>query len=212
MTPDFCKSGRWGPYRQASPSPARHRPGARSRAGNDVSAIVSQTNLEKENSTMSFHSWLQNLRSALAPGRGQRQHAASRLAASRDASAKPRSPGRPPRAGLPCAGGLRRRLVPQVRGGGRLQRGCRPGPGDGERRQHRQCAPGQRRRHVPAGSTAQNAGLGPYAQSVAVGDFNADGKLDVATAIMTTTLTALAPTTSASCSAVATARSNPPSL
>src|SRR5262249_1179681 len=24
------KSGRWGPYRQASPPPARHRPGARS--------------------------------------------------------------------------------------------------------------------------------------------------------------------------------------
>ena len=31
--PDFdfgSQSGRWGPYRQASPSPARHRPGARS--------------------------------------------------------------------------------------------------------------------------------------------------------------------------------------
>src|ERR1700757_1940108 len=29
MTPAM-KSSRWGPYRQASPSPARHRPGARS--------------------------------------------------------------------------------------------------------------------------------------------------------------------------------------
>src|SRR5262249_29161470 len=29
MTPAM-KSGRWGPYRQASPAPARHRPGARS--------------------------------------------------------------------------------------------------------------------------------------------------------------------------------------
>src|SRR5437764_252938 len=28
--PPAQKSGRWGPYRQASPSPARHRPGARS--------------------------------------------------------------------------------------------------------------------------------------------------------------------------------------
>src|SRR6185369_2648146 len=26
----MCVNGRWGPYRQASPPPARHRPGARS--------------------------------------------------------------------------------------------------------------------------------------------------------------------------------------
>src|SRR5947199_6011564 len=37
------KSGRWGPYRQASPSPARHRPGARSARRERCLSILSQT-------------------------------------------------------------------------------------------------------------------------------------------------------------------------
>ena len=41
---DFgLQSGRWGPYRQASPSPARHRPGARSARRERCLSILSQT-------------------------------------------------------------------------------------------------------------------------------------------------------------------------
>src|SRR3954453_8187749 len=36
-------SGRWGPYRQASPPPARHRPGARSARRGRCLSILSQT-------------------------------------------------------------------------------------------------------------------------------------------------------------------------
>src|SRR5581483_2006042 len=36
------KSGRWGPYRQASPPPARHRPGARSARRERCLSIVKQ--------------------------------------------------------------------------------------------------------------------------------------------------------------------------
>src|SRR5207237_2933013 len=37
------QNGRWGPYRQASPPPARHRPGARSARRKRCLCIVSQT-------------------------------------------------------------------------------------------------------------------------------------------------------------------------
>src|SRR5438105_5415126 len=37
------ESGRWGPYRQASPPPARHRPGARFARRERCPAILSQT-------------------------------------------------------------------------------------------------------------------------------------------------------------------------
>src|SRR5262245_32357727 len=40
------QSGRWGPYRQASPSPARHRPGARSARQERCLSIPSQTGRE----------------------------------------------------------------------------------------------------------------------------------------------------------------------
>ena len=54
--------GRWGPYRQASPSPAGHRSGARS-ARRDGVAIVSQTLPAKE-TTMWFHSLFASLTKA----------------------------------------------------------------------------------------------------------------------------------------------------
>ena len=47
--------------------------------------------LRKENRPCHSTSWLQNLHSALAPRRGQRNRAASGLAASRNASAEPRT-------------------------------------------------------------------------------------------------------------------------
>ena len=47
LTSDFRKqSGRWGPYRQASPPPARHRPAHGSCAGNDVSPWYRRLNGE----------------------------------------------------------------------------------------------------------------------------------------------------------------------
>ena len=69
---DFgLQSGRRGPYRQASPPPARHRPGARSAPGTmSHHSIADQPG--KGERTMSFHSWLPNFHSTLAPGRGQR--------------------------------------------------------------------------------------------------------------------------------------------
>src|SRR5881227_204832 len=41
-----AKSGQWGPYRQASPPPARHRPGARSARRERCLSILSQTGRE----------------------------------------------------------------------------------------------------------------------------------------------------------------------
>src|SRR5262245_18608619 len=42
------EGGRWGPYRQASPPPARPRPGARSARRERCLSIVSQTSPPKE--------------------------------------------------------------------------------------------------------------------------------------------------------------------
>src|SRR5207244_9535355 len=64
----YRRSGRWDPYRQASP----HRPGTAPalglRAGDDVRDCIADQLGEGE-STMSFPSWLQNLRSALNSSR-----------------------------------------------------------------------------------------------------------------------------------------------
>src|SRR5262249_50963769 len=42
------RSGRWGPYRQASPPPARHRPGARSARRPRGHSTLSQTTCARE--------------------------------------------------------------------------------------------------------------------------------------------------------------------
>ena len=137
---------------------------------------------------MSFHSWLQNLRLRPGTGPGPTPSPATGLAASRDASAQPRSPGRPLPAQLQPGRELPRRREPmtvvqsqpmvtadfnndgRARPGGRqLQRrhsrvSVLLGNGDGT--------------FQPARNSA--TGAGPL--SLAVGDFNGDGKLDLATA------------------------------
>ena len=101
---------------------------------------------------MSFPSWLRHLRSALAPGESASR--AAGLASGRDASAQARSPGRPQRAGLPRAGRLRRRRDPTDVKAGDFNNDAIPDLVTAELpQQRRQRAPGQRRRHVPAGAT-----------------------------------------------------------
>src|SRR5260370_8160976 len=67
-------SGGWGAYREASPPPARHRPGARfaRRERCSIHCIADQPG--KGVFTMSFTSWLRNLQSALAPSRLERKY------------------------------------------------------------------------------------------------------------------------------------------
>ena len=70
---------------------------------------------------------------------------------------------------------------PALGGGGRLQRRRQARPGGGQyRQQHRQRAAGQRQRHLPGGAELRRAAHIPY--SVVVGDFNGDGKPDLAVA------------------------------
>src|SRR5262249_40740704 len=76
------KSGRRCPYRQASP----RRPGTASALGLRAGEMCRHSIADqpgKGERTMSLHSWLQGLRSALTPGRTQRDHRrrASRRAA-----------------------------------------------------------------------------------------------------------------------------------
>src|SRR6266568_968124 len=76
-----AKSGRWGRYRQASPPPARHRPGARSARRERCSSIVSRTTIAKE-IPMWFHTLFDSMkhrRSDTPARRTPRRPTASRL-------------------------------------------------------------------------------------------------------------------------------------
>src|SRR6185437_9293948 len=67
------RSGRRGPYRQASP----RRPGTALAPGLRAWEMCLHSTADqpgKGERTMSFPSWLRHLRSAPAPGRGQRHH------------------------------------------------------------------------------------------------------------------------------------------
>src|SRR5262249_17766717 len=73
------ESGRWGPYRQASPPPARHRPGARSarRQRWCFHCIADQSS--QGVFAMRTSSWLRSARSLLVPSGTENGHHPTRL-------------------------------------------------------------------------------------------------------------------------------------
>src|SRR5262245_4117993 len=73
------KNGRWGPYRQASPSPARHRPGARSarRQRWCFPCIADQSS--QGVFAMRLSSWLRSARPLLEPSGTENGHHPTRL-------------------------------------------------------------------------------------------------------------------------------------
>ena len=136
---------------------------------------------------MSFHQLAAEppLRPRTAPGPTPSR--ATGLASSRDASAQPRSPGRPPHAQLQPGHELpRRRQRPMAVVDGRLQqrRPSRPGHGQ-RRRQYRQRAAG--RRSLAGSAPRASSPSGRAHRSLAVADFNNDGNLDLATTTSGTT-------------------------
>ena len=66
-------SGRWGPYRQASPRRPGTAPALGLRAWEMCRHSIADQ-LEMGDPTMLLHSWLRRLRSTLAPGESQRHH------------------------------------------------------------------------------------------------------------------------------------------
>src|SRR5262249_12934877 len=69
-------SGRWGPYRQASPPPARHPPAPGLRAGNDVSPFIRRPHGEL---TMSFKNLFKSLTLSSSHRRPARRSSSARL-------------------------------------------------------------------------------------------------------------------------------------
>src|SRR5262245_53449589 len=76
---EYEQSGRWGPYRQASPSPARHRPGARSarRPRCRTHWIADQSS--QGVFAMRLSSWLRSARSLLVPSGAENGRHPTRL-------------------------------------------------------------------------------------------------------------------------------------
>ena len=129
---------------------------------------------------MSFHRWLQNLRSTLAQGRGRRQH--KRRGSKRTASHRPDLealedrclPSFSPVVSYPAGTHPQAIVTADFNGDGRLDLAT--------------ANAGDNTVSVLKGNgngtfqSAQSSATGSGPKSVAVGDFNADGKLDVVTA------------------------------
>src|SRR5262245_51539888 len=73
------KNGRWGPYRQASPSPARHRPGARSARRQRCCFPCIADQSSQGVFAMRMSSWLRSARSFLVPSGTENGHHPIRL-------------------------------------------------------------------------------------------------------------------------------------
>src|SRR5262249_26112294 len=81
----YQRSGRWGPYRQASPPPARHRPGARSARRGRWFSLDRRPDVLSGEENMFFASWFRRQRS---------QNSGKRPLAPRKASSRPLGGGR----------------------------------------------------------------------------------------------------------------------
>src|SRR5262245_23573787 len=73
------KSGRWGPYRQASPPPARHRPGARSARRERWCSHCIADQSSQGVFAMRLSSWLRAARSLLVLSGTEKEHRPARL-------------------------------------------------------------------------------------------------------------------------------------
>src|SRR5262245_24652443 len=173
------QSGRRGPYRQASP----RRPGTAPALGLRAWEMCGHSNADQPGKgvrTMSFHSWLQNLRSALAPGRGHRKH--GRRSSLRAVTHRPNVEVLEARC-LPAF------LAPVSYAAGGYVGDVKAGDFNGDTVPDLVAAnTDDNAVSVLLGNgdgtfqSAQTFAVSPWPESVAVGDFNEDGKLDLATA------------------------------
>src|SRR5262245_54727958 len=72
------KNGRWGPYRQASPSPTRHRPGARSARRQRCCFPCIADQSSQGVFAMPMSSWLRSARSLVGPSGAENGHPPAR--------------------------------------------------------------------------------------------------------------------------------------
>ena len=171
LLPSIPKKAAGGVLTAKQAPAARHRP-ALVCAGTPMSRHSCRRPTWKGERTMSFHSWLQNLRSALAPGRGQRQHA-------RAARFEPRRIGQSLEV-------LEDRCLPSFTPVAIYAVGVqRWSPCGGLQQRHRPGPRPVRPTCCSATATARSAGPGSGLRSgtsIAVGDFDGDGNLDLAAA------------------------------